>query len=116
MKVLLVFGAHVDVYSALKALNKPTDFMPITTISLRSKNGLSETALKSDRILVITTPGPAERGKVWDLVEKAVEQARNAGKDLIVIEAAWEEPLKRYAKLADYVFIEGQLFERRERA
>ena len=116
MRVLLVYGVHVDVYSALKALNKPTDFMPIPTIFIKRANGLSETALKSERVLVITTPGPAERGKVWDLVEKAVEQARNAGKDLIVIEAAWEEPLRRYAKLADYVFIEGQLFERRERA
>lgn len=111
MRVLLVYGAHVDVCSALKALNKPTDFMPIPTIFLRKEEGLSETALSSDRILVITTPGPAERGKVWDLVEKAVEQAKDVGKDLIVIEATWEEPLKRYARLADYIFVNGKLFK-----
>ncbi|EHR77972.1 hypothetical protein OCC_02937 [Thermococcus litoralis DSM 5473] len=111
MKVLLVFGAHVDVYSALKALNKPTDFMPIPTIFIKRANGLSETALKTDRVPVLTTPGPGEKGKIWDLIEKAVEDARQAGKDLVVIEAVWEKPFERYAKLADYIFVNGRLFE-----
>ena len=113
MKILLVYGARVDTTGALRRMGKPLDYVSVPSIFLRSHEGLSERVLRANKPIVLVAPGPTDRsGWVW--LEKALNQAREAEKELVIIEAPWSEALRKCVGHADIIYIEGHFFERKE--
>jgi len=102
--ILLVFGTHLSVQKALRALGRNTDFFVVSDL-----HGLNEYAMKrysEGKALVLSLDGSS-----WQLkrARKIVDEAKAKGIDL-VLETLYWKGFHEFVNDVDVLYVNGRFF------